>query len=137
MIQYCISLIHYLEYYRSQIIILIMNNRNVTTNKPEYWKMTHFSFSLHKLSSHCSHVIIQTSPFLGKVHKNKPCDPNLVHTLREIPVFRICSCCLCSGWFNHFFQFIVSFVSKTNPSIPTHEIQNSASTSRYSINFYI
>lgn len=112
MIQYCISLIHYLEYYRSQIIILIMNNRNVTTNKPEYWKMTHFSFSLHKLSSHCSHVIIQTSPFLGKVHKNKPCYPNLVHTLREIPVFRICSCCLCSGWFNHFLQFIVSFVSK-------------------------
>lgn len=114
MIQYCISLILYLEYYRSQIIILIMNNRNVTTNKPEYWKMTHFSFSLHKLSSHCSHVIIQTSPFLGKVHKNKPCDPNLVHTLREIPVFRICSCCLCSGWFNYFFQFIVSFVSKKN-----------------------
>lgn len=91
---------------QSQIILLIMNNRNVTTNKPEYWKMTHFSFSLHKLSSLCSHAIIQTSPFLGKVHKNNyiKLDPNLVHTMREIPVFRICSCCLCSGWFNPFFS---------------------------------
>lgn len=109
MIQYCISLILYLKYYRSQIIILIMNNRNVTTNKPEYWKMTHFSFSLHNVHMSSS----RPPPFLGKVHKNKPCDPNLVHTLREIPVFRICSCCLCSGWFNHFFSiYSIIFIQK-------------------------
>lgn len=110
MIQYCISLILYLEYYRSQIIILIMNNRNVTTNKPEYWKMTHFSFSLHNVHMSSS----RPPPFLAKFIRI-----NLTTPISSTPWGRFLylesvHVVFALDGLITFFQFIVSFLSKKN-----------------------